>query len=490
MTRREVNLIGGFYKDESLPFSSQDAINWLPEPDESGMGRSPWRMLGVPGLLPLGVTASDLLIQGLPGVATIGDAYSFSFVASGGVAPYQFSYVGLPPGLTGSGATVSGTPTASGRFTVTANVTDAQDVSVSVVVSFFVANAAGTVPDGGGAPSGGTGAASKPALLPNADFELGDVSWDAVARTPSVSPGFTIENSPGYDGSDWVCRWTGTTEDANDGPDYFENSKAVWLVGSCSSTVFVRCTAIDPGARALAGISVRVYADSAKTTLVQTIDGGQAVFTATGGWRSVTVQGVTGAYVSVLLSAECVDGDATLEFDSVEFDGSEFITGYSDAPLTNGDFEAGATGWNVLNDGPNDSFAIVNDGGTWLLRWTATGVTTTESRIVNAASFLNATGAVVTGRVSVRCASITSGPGLEAYAAVSIRAYNDPELTDLFAEGSQVSIRPQGTSGFNVITGTASRAKYLQFVINCATNTPCVLEFDLASWNGREALPA
>ena len=33
---REIQLVGEAYKDESLTFSAQDTVNWLPEPDESG----------------------------------------------------------------------------------------------------------------------------------------------------------------------------------------------------------------------------------------------------------------------------------------------------------------------------------------------------------------------------------------------------------------------------------------------------------------------
>jgi hypothetical protein len=44
--------------------------------------------------------------------------------AAGGTPPYGFSVSGLPTGLTLSGGEISGTPTASGTFTVTAMVTD------------------------------------------------------------------------------------------------------------------------------------------------------------------------------------------------------------------------------------------------------------------------------------------------------------------------------------------------------------------------------
>ena len=46
----EVNLIGGFYKSKSLPFSAQDLVNWLPVPSKVEGSRSPIKLRGLPGL--------------------------------------------------------------------------------------------------------------------------------------------------------------------------------------------------------------------------------------------------------------------------------------------------------------------------------------------------------------------------------------------------------------------------------------------------------
>jgi hypothetical protein len=56
---------------------------------------------------PLSLTTSSLP------AATVGTAYSAPLAASGGTAPYTFSATGLPGGLSVSGDTISGTPTAS-----------------------------------------------------------------------------------------------------------------------------------------------------------------------------------------------------------------------------------------------------------------------------------------------------------------------------------------------------------------------------------------
>lgn len=59
---RQIQLIGGFYKDNSLTFSAQDTVNWLPVPDESSGARSPIKLRGVPGLRSL--TFQDAPIPG------------------------------------------------------------------------------------------------------------------------------------------------------------------------------------------------------------------------------------------------------------------------------------------------------------------------------------------------------------------------------------------------------------------------------------------
>lgn len=54
----------------------------------------------------------------------IGQSYSATLSASGGIAPYTFSVTGLPPGLTFNTNTISGTPTGTGSFVIAVNVTD------------------------------------------------------------------------------------------------------------------------------------------------------------------------------------------------------------------------------------------------------------------------------------------------------------------------------------------------------------------------------
>jgi hypothetical protein len=62
----------------------------------------------------------------------LGVAYSVPLVATGGTAPYTWAVTGLPAGLSQSGATISGTPTAAGSPNVTIKVTDSESPTVSV----------------------------------------------------------------------------------------------------------------------------------------------------------------------------------------------------------------------------------------------------------------------------------------------------------------------------------------------------------------------
>lgn len=50
MRRTPVNLIGGFYTDDALPWSAQDTVNFLPVRAEVPGPRTQWRLRGAPGL--------------------------------------------------------------------------------------------------------------------------------------------------------------------------------------------------------------------------------------------------------------------------------------------------------------------------------------------------------------------------------------------------------------------------------------------------------
>jgi alpha-tubulin suppressor-like RCC1 family protein len=83
--------------------------------------------------------AGDLAITtaSLPAGVT-GAAYSAPLAASGGTPPLHWTASGLPKGVAVNGSTISGTPTAAGRFSPTVTVTDADGSSVSGSLSLTV----------------------------------------------------------------------------------------------------------------------------------------------------------------------------------------------------------------------------------------------------------------------------------------------------------------------------------------------------------------
>ncbi len=90
------------------------------------------------------VIATGLTIATPPGLptATVGVPYSDTLQAAGGASPYQWAVTAgsLPAGLSFDGTgTVSGTPTSSGTFPFTVEVTDAQSNRSSKQLTLAVA---------------------------------------------------------------------------------------------------------------------------------------------------------------------------------------------------------------------------------------------------------------------------------------------------------------------------------------------------------------
>jgi len=52
MRRDPVDIIGGFYTDESLPWSCQDTVNYIPVRAEVAGTRTPAKLVDAPGLRP------------------------------------------------------------------------------------------------------------------------------------------------------------------------------------------------------------------------------------------------------------------------------------------------------------------------------------------------------------------------------------------------------------------------------------------------------
>ncbi len=125
------------------PLSNQSAIECTPTVAGSyrvqvtatdPMGYSGWQAT----ILQVNPTFSGAAVSATPGVLDAGQPLSLMVTATGGTAPWSFSYWGLPPGCISKNlSTLDCTPTAAGNYTVTAQLTDGAGATqtASTVVS-------------------------------------------------------------------------------------------------------------------------------------------------------------------------------------------------------------------------------------------------------------------------------------------------------------------------------------------------------------------
>lgn len=105
---------------------------------------------GNPFTINVAIAAATSAITVSPGTLPapqVGTAYSQSLSASGGAAPYSYALTSgaLPPGLTLSGNTISGTPTQAGSYAASITVTDSASVTATKSYSFSVPNPSSSI---------------------------------------------------------------------------------------------------------------------------------------------------------------------------------------------------------------------------------------------------------------------------------------------------------------------------------------------------------
>ena len=170
-------------------------------------------------------TTLAITSQALPNGTThtmyAGSPNGFSVTASGGTTPYHWSWAAasgssLPPGLSLSNAAISGTPTATGSFTVILTVTDAASPAAQQIANYTIAITApaslsitstpplegtvGAVYDSGSLiASGGVTpytwswtAAKGSALPPGLSISNGSNSWGSISGTPTLAGSYQV----------------------------------------------------------------------------------------------------------------------------------------------------------------------------------------------------------------------------------------------------------------------------------------------------------
>lgn len=276
-----------------------------------------------------GIVISPLAVYGDAFDATEGDAYSYTFTAYGGTAPYTYSvFSGLLPlglALNASTGVISGTLSKAGAYAFTVEVTDSNGAKASVFDSVTVA-----APAGGGGPS----PTLQPAVLNNPGFESGNIGWTVnTARRielggSPVSPGYVITNSPGRTGA-WLMRWTGSpagiqdtafnTKVANTAPGY-----------TYSGSAWIRCTSHSGGGASIqAGVLMERFADAACTISTgSTVSQFVTYLSANPTWTQLTTFAPSGGYMRLSLIVTQginIPVDAVIEFDDATWTVEEIV---------------------------------------------------------------------------------------------------------------------------------------------------------------------
>jgi hypothetical protein len=172
-------------------------------------------MAGCAGGIPKNGPSALTIAQFTVNDGVIGISYKFLLVVSGGVQPYTWSLGSgqLPPGLSlASDGVISGTPTALGKFTFTANVVDSQSpiaattsLTTSITINQVLSLTATTLPSGlVGGPYSATITASN-GLQPYI-YNVATVGGD----NPLTDIGLTLTNTQGMNGAPNVATISGT----------------------------------------------------------------------------------------------------------------------------------------------------------------------------------------------------------------------------------------------------------------------------------------
>ncbi len=124
---------------------------------------------------------------------TVGSPYSANLGAQNGVPPYTWSIVGsLPTGLSLSGSTISGNPSAGGTFNITARVTDSSSPTAQVATQALSITIASTLTlSSASFPNGVVGVS----YATNCSASGGTTPYTFAIATGTLPPGLSLNTS-------------------------------------------------------------------------------------------------------------------------------------------------------------------------------------------------------------------------------------------------------------------------------------------------------
>lgn len=223
--------------------------------------------------------AAPLIIatSSLPG-ATSGTAYSATLSASGGTSPYTWSATtALPAGLVlASNGTLSGTPTASGSFTIGVKVIDtgspSQSATATLSLSIAAAPVAALVIKTSALPNGTVGQSYNASFIASGGTQ--PYAWSATTAIPaglSLSTGGTLSGTPSSSGSFTlgvkVSDSSSTTKTAT-------ASVTLTVAAATTSPLAVTSTSV-PAATSGSAYSYSLSANGGKSPYTWSLAGGQ-----------------------------------------------------------------------------------------------------------------------------------------------------------------------------------------------------------------------
>jgi len=119
-------------------------------------------------------------------------SYNQQFTATGGIAPYTFSAMGLPPGLTLNNNTITGRPTQNGTFPIAIRAVDSSNQSATQNYNLVVGPAAFTIATSS-LPSGRAGTAYDQTITATGGEQ--PYTWSAVSGLPGGLAVSTVTNN-------------------------------------------------------------------------------------------------------------------------------------------------------------------------------------------------------------------------------------------------------------------------------------------------------